>query len=193
MIKRRAPFIVRAGSGNPPKKKEPFKFCSYCGCQTVYLDSFHAQYCNHCGGVEEIDADKLKAQEQQERLQREVTYSIADGSAIYNPDTYTRHNIRHGKTFAMPGSGRTISMKDAVTDKLRSKDGRTREMDAIFKAQDEQLTSTGRTILSDKIELRRSDNILSSEELKAEKSSDTLGLSGSARYNPATVSRRMSF
>ena len=67
--------------------------------------------------MEEIDAEKLKAQQEQERLQREVTYTIADGSPIYNPDAYSRTNIRHGRTFAMPGSGRTISMKDAVTDK----------------------------------------------------------------------------
>jgi hypothetical protein len=187
-MKRRAPFIVRAGSGNPLRKKPPFNFCSYCGCETVYFDSFHAQFCNHCGAVEEIDADKLRAQEEQERLQREVTYSIADGSAIYNPEAYSRHNIRHGKTFAMPGSGRTISMKDAVIDKLRYKDGRTREMDQIFKAQDEQLTSTGRTIISDKVELKRSSNVTSSDELRAEKSG-TVSLKGAGEWNPVSGRR----
>jgi hypothetical protein len=133
----------------PPKKKGPYNFCNYCGCETVYVDSFHAQYCNHCGALEEIDGDKLRAQEEQERLQREVTYTIADGSPIYNPDAYSQSNIRHGKTFAVSGSGsRTISMKDAITDKLRFKDGRKREMDAIFRAQDEQLTSSGRRLFS---------------------------------------------
>jgi hypothetical protein len=145
--------------------------------------------------VEEIDAEKLKTQQEQERLQREVTYTIVDGSPIYNPDAYSRTNIRHGRTFAMPGSGRTISMKDAVTDKLRFKDGRTKEMDAIFKAQDEQLAATGRTILSDRLELKKSYNVLSSDELKAEKSSGTMGLSGAGgEYNPATGRRtRISF
>ena len=152
----------------------PLNFCNYCGFQTVYVDSFHAQYCNHCGAVEEIDAEKFKAQQEQERLQREVTYTIADGSPIYNPDAYSRTNIRHGRTFAMPGSGRTISMKDAVTDKLRFKDGRTKEMDQIFKAQDEQLTATGRTILSDRLELKRSSDITSSDELIAEKGNTQL-------------------
>jgi hypothetical protein len=189
-LKRRAPFIVRAGSSSStPKRKPPLNFCNYCGFETVYVDSFHAQYCNHCGAVEEIDADTLRAQEEQERLQREVTYTIADGSSIYNPDAYSRTNIRHGKTFAVPGSGKTVSMKDAITDKLRFKDGRTREMDAIFKAQDEQLTSTGRTILEDKLELKRSANIRSSDELKAEKAG-TVGLSGAGRYNSATGSCR---
>ena len=140
--------------------------------------------------MEEIDAEKLKAQQEQERLQREVTYTIADGSPIYNPDAYSRTNIRHGRTFAMPGSGRTISMKDAVADKLRMKDGRTKEMDAIFKAQDKQLEATGRTILSDRVELRRSANIRSSDELKAAKSSGTVGLSSSGEYNPASAGRR---
>jgi hypothetical protein len=122
-----------------------------------------------CGAVEDVDPEKLKAQQEQERLQREVTYTMADGSPIYNPDVYSRTNIRYGRTFAMPGSGRTISIKDAVIDKLRMKDGRTREMDAIFKAQDEQMTARGRKILEDRVELRRSDNIKSSDELRAEK------------------------
>jgi hypothetical protein len=89
----------------------------------------------------------------------------------------------------MPGSGRTISMKDAVTDKLCFKDGRTKEMDAIFKAQDEQLTARDRTILEDRVELRRSANIRSSDELKAEKAG-TVGLKGAGVYNPATGVRR---
>jgi hypothetical protein len=189
-MKRRAPFIVRTDSGNPPKKKGPYNFCNYCGFETVYVGSFHAQYCNHCGSVEDVDPEKLKAQQEQERLQHEVTYTIADGSPIYDPEAYSRTNIRHGRTFALPGSGRTISMKDAVTDKLRFKDGRTKEMDAIFKAQDEQLTSSGRTILSDRLELKRSANIRSSDELRAEKAG-TVGLSlGAGKFNPATGSRR---
>jgi hypothetical protein len=87
-------------------------------------------------------------------------------------------------------------MKDAVTDKLRFKDGRTKEMDAIFRAQDEQLTSSGRTIISDKLELKRSANIRSSDELRAEKSSGTgiVDLSGTGKYNPAPRRRtRLSF
>jgi hypothetical protein len=116
-------------------------------------------------------------------------FSINDGSTIYDPETYTRANLRHGRTYAMPGSGRTISMKYAITDKLRMKDGRTKEMDAIFKAQDEQLTPKGRTILSDKVELRRSGNILSSDELRAERQG-RVDLSGAGKCNPATGSRR---
>jgi hypothetical protein len=186
MMKRRSPFIVRAGSGHPPKKKGPYNFCNYCGFETVYVDAYHARYCNKCGAIEEIDPDKLRAQEEQERLQHEVTYTIADGSPIYNPDAYSRSNIRHGKTFAMPGSGRTISMRDAVTDKLRYKDGRTKEMDAIFKAQDEQLESTGRKIISDRLELKKSYNVLSIEELRAEKGGAVGLSSGAGEYNPAT-------
>jgi len=196
MMKRRAPFIVHTGSGSPPSKKRgPFNFCAFCGFETGYVDSFHAQYCNHCDSVEEIDPDKLKAQQEQERQLRESTYTIADGSAIYNPDTYTRSNIRHGKTItAIPsGAGRTISMKDAITDKLRFKDGRTREMDQIFKAQDEQMTARGRTILEDRVELKRSSNIKSSDELGAEKQG-TVGLSGFGEYNPAAGRKtRLSF
>lgn len=119
-----------------------------------------------------------------------LVFSISDGSAIYDPETYTRANIRHGRTYAMPSSpGRTISMKDAITDKLRMKDGRTKEMDAIFQAQDEQLEARGRTILSDRLELQHSGNVTSSDELKAEKQGGTVNLKGAAEYNPATSRR----
>lgn len=111
-------------------------------------------------------------------------FLVSDDSAIYDPETYTRANIRHSKTFAMPGSGRTISMKDAITDKLRMKDGRTREMDSIFKTQDEQMEARGRTILEDRLELKRSGNITSSDELKAKKQG-TVNLKGSGEYNRA--------
>lgn len=40
-------------------------------------------------------------------------------------------------------------------------------MDLIFKLQDEQMTSRGRTILEDRAELKRSDSIKSGDELKA--------------------------
>jgi hypothetical protein len=169
---RRGPHIVRAGSSNPPKRKGPYNFCKFCGCETVYVDAYHAYYCNHCGAVEDIDPEKLKAQQEQERLSKESTYTIADGSAIYNPETYTRSNIKHGRgIYPMPGAGRTVAIKrkDAIIDKLRMKDGRSREMDQIFRAQDRQMESRGRTILEDKVEIRRSSNITSSDELRAEK------------------------
>jgi hypothetical protein len=119
--------------------------------------------------------------------------------AIYNPETYTRANIRHGRTYAMPGSGgrggRTVSIKrqDAIVDKLRMKQGLTKEMDHIFKAQDRQMEAMGRTILEDKVELKRSSNITSSDELRAEKQG-VVDLSDYGRYNPATGRRtRLSF
>jgi hypothetical protein len=61
----------------------------------------------------------------------------------------------------------------------------------IFKAQDEQLQSRGRKITQDKVELRQLDNILSNDELKAEKAGN-LGLSGAAEYNSATGRRTRS-
>lgn len=68
------------------------------------------------------------------------------------------------------------------------KDGRSKEMDAIFKAQDEQLTARGRTILSDRVELKRSSNITSSDELRAEKAGSA-DLTGFGKYNPVTGRR----
>jgi hypothetical protein len=86
-------------------------------------------------------------------------------------------------------------MKDAITDKLRYRgDGRSKEMDAIFKTDDEQLQSRGRKILEDRVELRRSSSITSSDELKAEKKEREVALRGAGEYNPATGRRtRLSF
>jgi hypothetical protein len=78
-------------------------------------------------------------------------------------------------------------------EKLRIKDGRTKEMDLIFKAQDRQMESMGRTILEDRLELKRSSNVTSSDELRAEKSGN-VGLSGAGEYNPASGRKtRLSF
>jgi hypothetical protein len=172
LIKDRSPFIVRAGSGSPKRRREAFNFCQYCGCETVYVDSFHALWCNHCGSVNDIDPQEVKAKEEQERQAREQTYTIADGSKPYHPDIYTRSNVKHGRTIvAMPGRGRTIAIKrsDAIADRLRMKDGRSRELDRILQEQDRQMESMGRRITEDRLELRRSSNITSSDELRAEK------------------------
>jgi hypothetical protein len=196
MIKDRSPFIVRAGTGTPKRRRGPYNFCRYCGCETAYIEAYHAQYCNHCGSVQEIDPQELKIKEEQERQAREQTYTIADGSQPYHPDIYTRSNINHGRTIvAMPGSGRTMAVKrqDVIIDKLRMKDGRSRELDRILQQQDRQMEAMGRRITEDRLELRRSSNITSSDELKAEKSG-TVDLSDSGKYNPVTGRRtRLSF
>jgi hypothetical protein len=58
---------------------------------------------------------------------------------------------------------------------------------------DRQMEALGRTKLEEKLELRRSSNITSSDELRAEKGG-SVGLSGSEKYNPATGRRtRLSF
>jgi hypothetical protein len=89
--------------------------------------------------------------------------------------------------------GRQHEDNNEVIDKLRMRDGRSKEMDMIFRAQDRQMEAMGRTILEDRLELRRSSNITSSDELRAEKAG-TVGLSGSEKYNPATGRRtRLSF
>jgi hypothetical protein len=62
-------------------------------------------------------------------------------------------------------------------------------MDHIFKAQDRQMEAMGRTILEDRLELRRSSNITSSDELRAEKQG-VVDLSDYGRYNPTTGKRR---
>jgi hypothetical protein len=63
----------------------------------------------------------------------------------------------------------------------------------LTQQQDRQMESMGRTILEDKLELRRSSNVKSSDELRAEKSG-TVGLSGVGKYNPASGRRtRLSF
>ena len=183
----RSPHIVRAGSSTPKKRKEPFHFCRYCGCETVYLEAYHAFLCQRCGTI----VDEIDPEEEQQRAkehQQEQTYTIADGSQPSHPDIYTRSNIKHGKTFAIPPAGHTVAIRrsDAIIDKLRRKDGRSLELDRILQQQDRQMESMGRTILEDKLELRRSSNVKSSDELRAEKSGTVGGLSGTGKYNTAT-------
>jgi hypothetical protein len=60
-------------------------------------------------------------------------------------------------------------MRDAIADKLRFQDGRSRVLDTILRQQDEQFERMGRTITSDRLELKRSSDITSSDELIAEK------------------------
>jgi len=56
-----------------------------------------------------------------------------------------------------------------------------------------QLEATGRTITSDGLELKKSNNVVSSDELRAERSGN-VGLKGAGEYNPATSRRtRLSF
>jgi hypothetical protein len=68
-----------------------------------------------------------------------------------------------------------------------------KEMDAVFKVQDRQMEARARKILSDRIELKHSDNIKSSDELRAEKAG-AVGFNDSGEYYPATRRRiRLSF
>lgn len=202
-IKRRAPYITRTDSNKSDKKPHGrTSVCPYCGSISYYWEAQQGYYCNACSTLEE-ETDEMKARFEAQKLQQEATFEMADGSAIYSPCVYTPSNIRTGKTIGIGGGGgghgrRTIipvGRKDAVIDKLRrSRQGLTPEMDRIFKAQDEQLTSSsGRTITEDRLELKRSDKITSSDDLKAEKTG-SVGLKGAGEYNPATVRRtRLSF
>jgi hypothetical protein len=121
----------------------------------------------------------------------EATFTLADGSDVFSPEAYSPSRIRSGKTIGIgTGKARTINMKDAIIDKLRYRDGPTREMDEIFKAQDRQLESTDRQITSDRLELRRSDNIKSCDEFRSEKlGHGYVDLSGAGKYNAATNRR----
>lgn len=67
--------------------------------------------------------------------------------------------------------GITIPIKSSksITDRLRYRDARTKEMYDIFKWQDDHLQDTGRKVTEDNIQLHKSHNITSSDELKSEK------------------------
>jgi hypothetical protein len=197
-IKRRSPYISKAGTGSSSynnSNRKKYTFCNHCGGNTVYWPQYHGLWCNHCGTLEE-DSDELNAQLELEQMEQQSTFSLSDGTDVYSPEAYTYSKLRNSsrntgrRTIFPVGAGRR---QDLITDKLRMRDGRSREMDAIFKAQDDQLTSTGRTITGDRLELRRSSNITSSEELRAEKGEGSFDLSNTGRYNPATGSRRTRF
>jgi hypothetical protein len=64
----------------------------------------------------------------------------------------------------------------------------------IFRKQDDQLEANGRRILSEHLKIDRSTSITSSSELRAEKGTNSVGLSGAGEWNPATGRRtRLTF
>jgi hypothetical protein len=210
-FKERSPFIVRTGSSSSFNNNTPppssgvaaagkYTFCSHCGGRTFYWPQHHGLWCNLCGTLEE-DSEQLKAQLEIEQLEQQSTFSLADGTDVYSPENYTYSKLRQSRRTFPVGSGgggsgaKTISMKDTITDKLHMKDGRSREMDRIFQQQDRQMEATGKIILEDRLELKRSSNVTSSDELRAENSSGNVGgISGTGKYNPATRRRtRLSF
>jgi hypothetical protein len=214
IIKRsRAPYIRKVGKGHriggepffeergpPPYKPQTVKHCSFDGARMVYVSSMRCFYCNVCSNVMELDPNEVQNAIQYENESNTPTFSTADGSRIFNSSggQYDNSMFGRGRRSSSQG-GITVAMKtreDLITDKLRLKDGRSKEMDAIFRQQDKQMEAMGRTILEDKLELRRSSNVKSSDELRAEKSSSgtVADLTGSGKYNPATGRRtRLSF
>jgi hypothetical protein len=120
-------------------------------------------------------------------------FKTADGSRIFDSE----HPTTSGTARSTAG-GITIPIKSStnVTDRLRYKDACTREMYDIFRKQDEQLEANGRRILEDKVDIRQSENICSSDELRVDKAGNgNVGLAGAGSYyNPATGRRtRLTF
>jgi hypothetical protein len=143
----------------------------------------------------EPDPEEMQKAIEHENQSNAPVFSTADGSRIFNSSSGGHYDSMFGRRGRSSPGGVTIPIKgrnhdgdNEIIEKLRMKDGRFKEMDMIFGAQDRQMESMGRTILEDKVELRRSSNITSSDELRAEKAG-TVGLSGAGKYNPATSKR----
>jgi hypothetical protein len=206
IIKRsRAPYIRKVGGnvpriqdpfeenkGPPPYKPQTVKHCSFDGARMAYVSSMRCFYCNVCSNVVELDPYEVQNAIQYENESNSPVFGTADGSRIFNSTDDS--SIFGGRRSRSSAGGITVAMKtreDLITDKLRMKDGRSPEMDRIFQQQDRQMEAMGRTILSDKLELKRSSNIKTSDELRAEKSGNVVDLTGTGgRYNPATGRRR---
>jgi hypothetical protein len=149
----------------------------------VYVPTQKAFYCNSCGAMKELTPEAAQALQDYERsLTQPPAFSLVDGTPIQSGAQFDRYGR---STYATPGGITIPKHPMSMVDKLRyEKQGLTQEMDAIFRRDDERLQATGRTIIEDKLELNRSNSITSSDELKAEKSG-SVGLKGSAEYNPA--------
>jgi hypothetical protein len=172
-IKRRAPYISNVGppNGNNNNKYKPASilYCKLCGFKMVYVESFHAYYCNECGASEDPNPEELsQVLEQDKKQSREATFSTADGSPIYNSsssnssfDNYGRRRRRHSTL-----GGRTINMKSAMEDKL----GRPKSYtEKIFEQETNMLERSGNTITAQHTEIRKSPDIISSSDLIANK------------------------
>jgi hypothetical protein len=172
-IKHRAPFISKAGTGggfsssntsNNRYKPTSILYCKSCGFRMVYVESFHAYYCNECGASEDPVPEELSQVLEQEKQSREAIFSTADGSPIYNSSNFSHDEGRRRRHSTL--GGRTINMKGTIEDKLRPKS----YTEKIFEQETRMLErSGGNTITSQHTEIRKSPDIISSCDLIASK------------------------
>src|SRR5215213_1553158 len=85
---RRLPYISNTSGGAPGSrniKNDPI-FCKLCGHSMYKVESFHALVCDNCGAMDDLPLTEAEIRAKQ---QQESTFSIADGSIIYNTNDYS--------------------------------------------------------------------------------------------------------
>jgi hypothetical protein len=145
--------------------------------------ALHALVCINCGYLDDLP---LTEQEIIAKQQQESTFTVADGSIIYNPDDYSSHGLRQRKHYSTPG-GITRKMP-SVEQKVRhnSKSDAERMMDA----ESDKLVNDGYGGGAIKITSRvdvvdRSKDIISGDDLIASKNNiDISSAAGERMMNP---------
>lgn len=115
---RRIPYISNT-AGAPGIRKNDQIFCKLCGHSMNKVQSFHALVCSNCGAIDDLP---MTEQEIKAKQQQESSYTVADGSLIYNPDDYSSYGLRQRKHFVTPGgiTRKIPSVEEKFRDSQRS-------------------------------------------------------------------------
>jgi hypothetical protein len=170
---RRIPFISNT-SGASGRQNDPI-FCKLCGHSMYKVESFHALVCDNCGAMDDLP---LTEQEIRAKQQQESTFSIADGSIIYNQDAYSDNNLRQQKHYTSPG-GITRKMP-SVEDKFRHTEKSDAEKIMDYESDKLVADSYGSIKITGRVdEVNRSSDILSGEDFAFSKGNVDISSSSS--------------
>jgi hypothetical protein len=171
---RRLPYISNTSGGPESGKNDPI-FCKLCGNSMYKIESFHALVCDNCGAMDDLP---LTEEEIRAKQQQESTFSIADGSVIYNPDDYSSRGLRQHKHYTSPGgiTRKVPSVEDKIHDSQKSDAERIMDKESALLTKD----GGGIRITSREDIVNRSPDIIRGSDLIASKNNIDLSTSSSS-------------
>jgi hypothetical protein len=115
--------------------------------------------------MQDVEQDPIELQKQ--RQQQQTTFSVADGSVIYDDVSYSYSNLKSGRHYVSPG-GRTISMKDSINEKLENR--HKSETERLLDKESALLTKDPGTIITSRVDIiKQSSGIIDGAKLIASK------------------------
>jgi hypothetical protein len=171
----RIPYISNTSHTPGTSKNDPY-FCPSCGHGMYKVQSLHALVCPNCGAMDDLP---LTEEEIRAKQQQESTFSIADGSVIYNSDDYSSGSLRQHKHYMSPGgiTRKVPSVEDKIHDSQKSDAEHIMDKESALLTKDGNIRITSR---EDTIE--QSSDIINGSDLIASKGNiDISSIGGSKR------------